>query len=49
MPRRRREIKAIEPLKEEDLRGDVLERDVSHFYWRTTNDLGSSPMPGFFI
>jgi hypothetical protein len=49
MPRRRREIEAIEPLKAKDLRGDVQEREVSHFYWQTTNDLGTSPVPGSFI
>jgi len=29
--RRRREFKAIEPLKAKDLRGDVQERKTSHF------------------
>jgi hypothetical protein len=48
MPRRRREIRAVEPLKMKDLRGDVLERGVSHSYWQTMNDLGSSPMPGSY-
>jgi hypothetical protein len=47
MPRRRREIRAIEPLKAIDLRGDVLEREISHFYWQTTKHPGSSPVPRF--
>jgi hypothetical protein len=29
--RRRRDFKAIEPLKAKDLRGDVQERKTSHF------------------
>jgi DNA-binding helix-hairpin-helix protein with protein kinase domain len=45
MRRRRREIRAFEPLLAIDLRGDVLEREISHFHWQTTKDLGHSPMP----
>jgi hypothetical protein len=48
MARRRREIRAIEPLKAKDLRGDVLEREISQFHWQTTKDLGSFRMSGFF-
>ena len=46
MARRWREIRTIEPLKAKDLRGDVLEREISHFHWQTTKDLGSFPSVG---
>jgi len=39
----------FEPLKVKQLRGDVQEREVSHFYWQTMNNLGNSHMPGPFI
>jgi hypothetical protein len=48
MPRRRREIRGIEPLKAKELRDDVLEREISHFCWRITNDLDTSTVPGSF-
>jgi len=48
MARRRREIRIIEPLKAKELRDDVLEREMSHFHWQTTKDLGNSTVPGFF-
>jgi hypothetical protein len=49
MSRRRREICIIEPLKVKHLRGDVQEREVSHFYWQTMNDPSRSLLPGSFI
>jgi hypothetical protein len=34
-------------VESEDLRGDVLEREISHFYWQTTKDSGNVQVPGF--
>jgi hypothetical protein len=39
----------IQPKKVGRIRGDVQEREVSHFYWQTMNEPDSSSLPDSFI